>query len=177
MHVLILHNSHSTTDWGSAQHSVSEGRKLKHNKHMASDLGNLQCRSRGFSAFLKKTTTALCWHNRPAELCSPVLQALWVRGCSVLLHGMSWMCEPRAEGRMLLRTGISGVRGDWGPQGQQHPEVTTAHTPWDVTWGWSKDQPAAVLWAPSPESEMPLVCPSWPSVLHPQLNRYKRWPQ
>lgn len=114
MHVLILHNSHSTTDWGSAQHSVSEGRKLKHNKHMASDLGNLQPRSRGFSAFLKKRTTALCWHNPPAELCSPVLQGLWVSAGSMgwagcVSQGQRAGCSWEQE---FQESGVTGVLRD-----------------------------------------------------------------
>lgn len=123
MHVLILHNSHSTTDWGSAQHSVSEGRKLKHNKHMASDLGNLQPRSRGFSAFLKKRTTALCWHNPPAELCSPVLQGLWVSTCSVLAPWDELAAWAKGRGQDVPENrnfrsqgwpGSSGTAAPWG---------------------------------------------------------------
>lgn len=131
MHVLIVHSYHSTTERGSAWHSVSEDRK----QTQAHGIKSGEFAALGF--FIENVGQ-LCPDITQNELCSPALQSarpvmLSAGSTGSELRGM-W--EPRAGwdapeaqlGRAQdiagdLGAGMSRARGTGGHQGSPFPTL------------------------------------------------------
>lgn len=193
MHALILHNYHSIREWGSARHSVSEDRKLKQIQAHGIKSGEFAVQILGFFWLHRKRTAALSRHNSPkwtlltctAKSISPLMFS-----AGSMRSKMSWMWwakgrwydVPEAKLVICSRTLLEiwekehqksdVTEGSSGTAAlPRSPFVTAPEMSPDVDRNRTT---AAVLWTRSPGLETPLVCSSWPSVLHPQLNRYKR---